>query len=349
MNFTPQSASLTNQLAYNYVTSPFDSIVKRYPDGTEFWSARDLMKLLGYVDWRKFEESIRRAVQSAINTGLVPEKTLQYIASELVPGAGKQSGNPDFEGSDMVGGAAHHAGNPDFEGFTHLRPVSRMVDRGFGDKQQLSRDYQLSRIACYLVAMNGDPRKPEIASAQAYFALQTRRAETGVASLSRTDVVRIVREELGDMESRLETKMTNGFVELGKMIVELGNISAKLAGATREVANNQHRLPPNVPVVAQTNLFEPVLADMPADPLTLQANLSWMVRRYCKENKLNYSFVWSSIYLQLKYRYHYDVKSRGRMKGSYVNRIFVDGQSNNLWRIVSDMVKSNQTPGMMRN
>lgn len=58
----------------------------------------------------------------------------------------------------------------------HFRRTSAMVKLGSGAQRKVP-DHFLSRTACYLVAMNGDPAKPEIAAAQAYFTVQTRRME----------------------------------------------------------------------------------------------------------------------------------------------------------------------------
>ncbi len=58
----------------------------------------------------------------------------------------------------------------------HFRDVTKMVDIGSGAHRDLA-DYELTRFAAYLIAMNGDPNKDEIAAAQTYFAVQTRRQE----------------------------------------------------------------------------------------------------------------------------------------------------------------------------
>lgn len=77
-------------------------------------------------------------------------------------------------------------------GTDHIVPSDKMVQLGSGAQRRVI-DYRLTRFGAYLVVMNGDPRKPEIADAQAYFAVKTREAEVmNPASLDLSDPGSIV-------------------------------------------------------------------------------------------------------------------------------------------------------------
>jgi len=116
--------------------SLFERLKRFDQDGAEFWTGRDLMSVLGYAKWQRFEDVMDRAKVSCDVFGSVPD-----------------------------------------EHFTHL-PGSVSGSGRFGD------DFKLSRYAAYLVAMNGDVRKPQIAAAQAYFVAKTREAEVIVPAQS---------------------------------------------------------------------------------------------------------------------------------------------------------------------
>lgn len=135
----------------------FESIKKIDKNGIEYWDARELMPLLGYIQWRAFEDVINRSAQACVNSG------------------------QDVD--------------------NHFARSSKMVEIGSNTVREVV-NYRLDRYACYLIAQNGDSKKQEIAMAQTYFAIQTRRQEI-FEQLSDAEKRLFIREEVSDSNKKL--------------------------------------------------------------------------------------------------------------------------------------------------
>ena len=105
----------------------------------------------------------------------------------------------------------------------HVADVGESIESGKGAVREFS-SYKLSRLACYVIAQNSDPRKKEVAAAQEYFAIKTRRQEIQENFIEDQKRVLMRGEGLYGGLRQKEIKKKKGLKEKDQLLDNVGNV-----------------------------------------------------------------------------------------------------------------------------
>lgn len=147
---------------------------------------------------------------------------------------------------EAINRAKESCKNASCDVLSNFADIRKIVKTGVSEKK--IDDILLTRYACYLVAQNGDPRKPEIAFAQTYFAVQTRKAEIIAQRLEEHERV-AAREKLKETEKQLSEIVYERGVEDSRGFAQMRSKGDyALFHLTTEQAKIRFKVPKNRPL-----------------------------------------------------------------------------------------------------